>query len=201
MLATYRWLGRTPLTFSPQLKFVTAGFKIAIAEETLCFLEANVKSLEQAVAKQIQIRNQIQQKYEQKQAELQTCEYQLMTVENREIAEQAFITIHQLHNLIPQLAEQTRQAEEFVQLAKHLLSQEQEKLKEHKADLQAMQDLLEVNQALSKMARVNHQINTTSPSTSIEFVNTTLLDQSFQVHPELTETFTPELNPELEHGS
>ncbi|WP_390624735.1 PspA/IM30 family protein [Anthocerotibacter panamensis] len=164
LVGGWNWLWGQPVEEGGQVA-------VAVAEESLRTMQESVQQLTQAVATQVAAYQRAQQKYQAKVKEYSTYEQQATTAQrngNEEAARLAVGKLLQVEKLLPVLEEQVKQAEQFVTAAKEKLNRERMKLETYKTDLQNMKDLSEINDALSKMARVNNTYSIDSARSQFE---------------------------------
>ena len=187
IVGTWNWLWGIP---------VESGGKVAVevAEESLRSMQESVQKLTQAVATQVAAYQRAKQKYEEKVKELRTSESQAMTGQrngNEEAARLAMTKVLQIEQLLPQLEEQVKQAEQFVNASKDKLTRERTKIEEYKTDMQNMNDVSEINEALSAMAKVNSDLDIGSARSQFEAASCAVNRRNLKVNAQAELSFEP----------
>lgn len=147
VIGGWNWCRHTPVLSLNRPKAAIARLNAAIAEESLHSMQENVQVLQKMVSQQTNTCVTIQRKYERKAQEIKTLQSDNRVV-NAFYAEQ----------FLSQLQQQVKRAEELLRAAREKLQHEQKMLEQHKADMQIMNDLAEVDQAISEMAKTNNQL-------------------------------------------
>lgn len=198
-VGTWNWLWGMP---------VESGGKVAVevAEESLRSMQESVQKLAEAVAIQVAAYQRAKQKYEAKVQELQSFERQAATAQsqgNEDGARLAITRVIQIEQLLPQLEEQVKQAEKFVDASKDKLNRERTKLEAYKTDMQNMKDMSEINEALTSMAKVNSDLNIDSARSQFEDAKSAVQRRNLRNNAlaELSENPAEKLSADLERMS
>lgn len=153
------------------------------ARESLRTMQESVEKLAQAVSIQVAAYERTKEKYKAKLTELQGLENEAMMAQrngNQEAARLAMSKAIQVEQLMPMLEEQVKQAEEYVNASQDKLNREQMKLEAYKIELQNMQDMAEVNEALLSIAEVNNKFNIDSARSQFEAAKEAIQQRNLQ---------------------
>lgn len=196
VVGTWNWLWGIP---------VEAGGPVAVevAQASLRSMQESVQKLTQAVSAQVAGYERAKQKYQEKVKEMQRFDSQAMNAKghgNEAAARLAMAKVIQIEQILPQLEEQVKQAEQFVRASKDKLNRERMNLEEYKAEMQNMKDLSEVNEALSAMAKVNSDLNIDSARSQFEDAKGAVQRRNLHLnaYTELSDNPAEKLNAELE---
>lgn len=196
IVGSWNWLWGKPVEDGGQVA-------VAVAEESLRTMQESVQRLTQAVATQVAAYQRAQQKYQQKVKEYQQHEKQVKAAvdsNNEEAARLAMGRMLQVEQILPQLEEQVKQAEQFVTSAKEKLSRERIKIESYKGDLQNMKDLSEINDALSQMSQVNSDYSIDSARSQFDQAKNAVQRKNLKVNAfnELSENPAEKLDADLQ---
>ena len=195
LFGTWNWLLGLP---------VEPGGKIAVevAEESLRSMQESVVQLTESVAKVKAVYDRAKEKYEVKKREFQQAESQAILAHrngNEEAARLAMSKAILIEQLLPQLAEQVRQAEQWLLTMKDKLRQEQQKLETYKVQTQNLKALSEVNEALNTIAKINTDLRMDSARSQFEAAESAVKHRHLRVNAlaELSENPAEKLTAEL----
>ncbi|MCC3465364.1 MAG: PspA/IM30 family protein, partial [Microcoleus sp. PH2017_06_SFM_O_A] len=185
---------------------VESGGKIsvAVAEESLRSMQESVQKLAEAVSKQVAAYQRTKTKYEEKVREMQTLERQAKTANrngNEEAARLAISKVIQIEKILPQYEDAVKQAEQFVNDSKDKLNRERTKLEAYKTDMQNMKDMVEINEALGAISKVNNDLNIDSARSQFEQAKNAVEKHNLeqQALAEISENPQERLQAELEN--
>jgi len=195
LIGTWNWLWGLP---------VQSGGKIAVevAEESLLSMQTSVAKLTESVAQIKAAHEKASEKYRVKQQEFKLIESQALLAHqngNTEAARLAMGKAILIEQLLPQLAAQVTQSENWLLAMKEKLYQEQQKLETYKVQTQNLKALSEVNEALATIAKVNTDLRLDSARSQFEAAESAIHHRHRKVSAfsELSENPTEKLTAEL----
>jgi phage shock protein A len=164
IVGTWNWLWGMP---------VEKGGKeaVMVAKESLRNMQESVQKLTEAVATQVAAYQRAEQKYVAKVKEYQSLENKAKLAAeqgNMDAARMAMQRAIQIEAVLGPLKQNVETAGKYVTAAKEKLAREKEKLATYKSELQNMEDIHEVNQALESMTRVNNSYDIDSAKSQFE---------------------------------
>ncbi|MEO0947068.1 MAG: PspA/IM30 family protein [Cyanobacteria bacterium J06641_5] len=168
-LAIWRWLWGLPVTPEPEPEPEPQKV-LEVAEASLQTMQASVKQLAQATNQQYEGYRQAKRKYLQRVRELEQLERMAALAQQEGRKDDARIAVARamhLEEFLPQLEEQVKRAEQFMQESQAMLRQERSRLEAYRNDLQDLKDLTEINEALAAIAQVHDRQDI--ESTRIQF--------------------------------
>ena len=177
---------------------------VAVAEESLRSMQESVQKLAAAVSTQVAAYQRAKTKYEEKVREMQTLDRQAFAAQrngNKDAARLAMSKVIQIEQILPQLEDQVKQAELYVNASKDKLNRERTKLEAYKTDLQNMKDMAEINEALGTIAKVNNDLNIDSARSQFEQAKKAVENHNIeqQALAEISENPQEKLQAELEN--
>lgn len=139
---------------------VEAGGKVAqkVAAESIASMQESIAQLSTAVAKVVSTYNLAQQQYNNKLESRQAAERQAQLAYskgNEEAARLALTKAIAIERILPQLSERVETAQMTMNKAKAKLKRETEKLEAHKLELENLESLTLVNQAMAEMGGIS----------------------------------------------
>ncbi|MEM6613843.1 MAG: PspA/IM30 family protein [Cyanobacteria bacterium P01_C01_bin.72] len=143
---------------------VEAGEKVAakVAQESIISMEESIVELSTAVAKVVSTYNLAQQQYNNKLNEYQEAETKAKLAYrqgNEEAARLAFTRAIAIEKVLPQLNERVETAQATMNKAKAKLRRETERLEAYKLELENLESLALVNQAMTEMGGISTEFN------------------------------------------
>lgn len=196
LVGIWNWLWGIP---------VESGGKIAVevAQESLESMHTAFAQLAESVATVVAAHEKAQNKYNAKNQELKQAESQALLAYqqgNEEAARLAMSRVIALERLLPQMAEQVAQAEKIVIAAKEKLHREREKLEAYQTEMQNINALAEINEALAAIAKVDNSLNFDSASTQFESAQAAIEGRYLKTkaQAELSESPTNKLQADLD---
>ena len=141
---------------------VEAGGKIAhkVAEESISSMEEAIAELSAGVAKVVSTYNLAQQQHDKKFQEYQEAEKQAQLAHskgNEAAARLAITKAIAIEKILPQLKERVELAKATSDKAKAKLKRETEKLEAYKLELENLESLTLVNQAMAEIGGISEQ--------------------------------------------
>ena len=139
---------------------VEAGGKVAhkVAQESIASMQESIAQLSTAVAKVVSTYNLAQQQYNNKLESRQEAEKQAQLAYskgNEAAARLALTKAIAIEKILPQLSERVATAEMTMNKAKAKLKRETEKLEAYKLELENLESLTLVNQAMAEMGGIS----------------------------------------------
>ena len=139
---------------------VEAGGKVAqkVAAESIASMQESIAQLSTAVAKVVSTYNLAQQQYNNKLESRQAAERQAQLAHskgNEEAARLALTKAIAIEKILPQLSERVETAQITMNKAKAKLKRETEKLEAYKLELENLESLTLVNQAMAEMGGIS----------------------------------------------
>jgi len=147
------------------------------AEQSLQLMRESVKKLAEAVSIQTSTYRRAYEKYQAKVKEIEKLEQLALIAQqngNEHEARLALSKAIQIEKFLPQLAQQVKRAEDYVNLSQERLNQERMKLEAYQIDLANFKDMQEINQALEGVAKVNDEFNINSARSQFEEIKNTV---------------------------
>lgn len=145
---------------------------VAVAEQSLREMQEGTQKLTEAIAAQFAAYQGASQLVQAKQKEYETFMKQAdaaMKANNTEAARYAATNALELKNeILPDLYEALRTAEEAVHRSKEKLGDQQRKYEKYKADLKNMKDKAEMNKALEAVTKATNMYNLDSAANAFE---------------------------------
>ncbi|MEL6929069.1 MAG: PspA/IM30 family protein [Cyanobacteria bacterium J06600_6] len=143
---------------------VEAGGKVAqkVAAESIASMQESIAQLSTAVAKVVSTYNLAQQQYNNKLESRQAAERQAQLAYskgNEEAARLALTKAIAIERILPQLSERVETAQMTMNKAKAKLKRETEKLEAHKLELENLESLTLVNQAMAEMGGISTEFD------------------------------------------
>ena len=169
-LAVWRWLWGLPVTPEPEPE-ADPKSALEVAEASLETMQESVKKLAQATNQQYEGYRQAKRKYLQRVQELEQLESSAALAQQEGRQDDARVAITRamhLEEFLPQLEEQVKRAEQFMQDSQAMLRQERSRLEAYRNDLQDLKDLTEINEALAAIAQVHDRQDIESTRTQFE---------------------------------
>lgn len=141
---------------------VEAGGKVAqkVAEESIASMRESIAELSNAVAKVISTYNLAQQQYNNKLQDYQEAEKQAQLAYNQNNEEAARLAITKaiaIEKVLPKLSERVEMAQITMNKAKAKLKRETEKLEAYKLELENLESLTLVNQAMAEIDGISSE--------------------------------------------
>lgn len=196
-MGVWNWLwGIAPESPQPQVS-------LEAAEQSLQLMQESVKKLEEAVSTQNSAYQRAKQKYQAKVKEIEKFEQEALLAEQNGNEHQARLALSkaiQIEKILPQLAEQVKRAENYVNLSQQRLHQERMKLEAYQTDLANLKDMQEINEALELVAKVNNELNINSARSQFEEIKSTVEQRHLeqQALAELTMNAEEKLGADIE---
>ena len=139
---------------------VEAGAKVAhkVAQESIASMQEATNQLSTAVAKVVSTYNLAQQQYNKKLKDRQEAQRQAQLAHskgNEEAARLAITRAIAIEKILPQLSERVEMAEITMNKAKDKLKRETEKLEAYKLELENLESLTLVNQAMAEIGGIS----------------------------------------------
>lgn len=155
---------------------VEAGGKVAekVAQESIKSMQASIAQLTNAVAKVVATYTYTQQQYNQKLGEFQEAEKQAKLAYNKGNEEAARLAITKaisIEKILPQLSERVETAEITMNKAKAKLRRETEKLEAYKLELENLEALTQINQAMAEIGNIQTELDIDSSSAQSQFAD------------------------------
>jgi phage shock protein A len=197
MFKVWDWLwGVQPEAPEPQIS-------LEAAEQSLQLMRESVKKLAEAVSTQTSTYQRAQQKYQTKVKEIEKLEQSALIAQQNGDEHQARLALSkaiQIEKFLPQLAQQVKRAEDYVNLSQERLNQERMKLEAYQTDLANLKDMQEINQALELVAKVNDELNINSARSQFEEIKNTVEQRNLeeQALAELTMNAEEKLGADVE---
>lgn len=153
---------------------VEAGGKVAekVAQEAIKSMQISNVQLSTAVAKVVATYELAQQKYNNKLGEFQNAEKQAQLAYNQGNEEAARLAITKaiaIEKILPQLSERVEAAQITMNKAKAKLRREREKLEAYKLDLENLEALTQINQAMAEIGNIQTELDIDSSSAQTQF--------------------------------
>jgi phage shock protein A len=196
LVGIWHWLWGIP---------VESGGKIAVevAQESLESMQRSIAQLTESVATVVAAYEQAKQKYEIKYGEFKQAEKQALIADrqnNEEAARLAMGRAIAIERLLPKISEQVAQAEKVVIAAKEKLYREREKLELYRTEMQNIQAIAEINEALSTIAKIDRSLNLDSARNQFESAQAAVEGKYLKVnaHAELSENPMEKLQSDLD---
>ena len=141
---------------------VEAGGKVAqkVAQESIASMQESLAQLSTAVAKVVSTHSLAQQQYSHKLESLQSAERQAQLAHskgNEEAARLAITRAIAIEKILPQLSDRVEKAQVIMNKAKAKLKRETEKLEAYKLELENLESLTLVNQAMAEMGGISNE--------------------------------------------
>ena len=141
---------------------VEAGGKVAqkVAQESIASMQESIAQLSTAVAKVVSTYNLAQQQYNNKLQDFQEAEKQAQLAHskgNEDAARLAITKAIAVEKILPQLKERVETAQLTMNKAKAKLKRETEKLEAYKLELENLESLTLVNQAMAEMGGISSE--------------------------------------------
>lgn len=177
VVSSWNWLWGRPVEEGGDMS-------VRVAEQALRDIQQSVQRLTEAVATQVSSYRRAQQLYQQKVREYETFERQAITAKQQgrlDLARQSLSKALAIEEILPELSERVKKAEEYASAARARLDKEQLQLEEYKSRLQNMKDLNEINSALATMAQISNQYNIDSARSQFEEASDAVQRKKFQV--------------------
>ncbi len=138
---------------------VEAGGKVAqkVAQESIASMQESIAQLSTAVAKIVSTYNLAQQQYNNKLKDRHEAERQAQLAHskgNEEAARLAITKAIAIEKILPQLSERVETAQVTMNKAKAKLKRETQKLEAYKLELENLESLTLVNQAMAEMGGI-----------------------------------------------
>lgn len=138
---------------------VEAGGKVAqkVAQESIASMQGSIAQLSTAVAKIVSTYNLAQQQYNNKLKDRHEAERQAQLAHskgNEEAARLAITKAIAIEKILPQLSERVETAQVTMNKAKAKLKRETQKLEAYKLELENLESLTLVNQAMAEMGGI-----------------------------------------------
>jgi len=179
----WKWWWHTSIFSFSRPRAAIAQMSAAIAEESLRSMQENVRVLEKAVERQTSVYTKIKAKYAQKATELMKHQTGDRTIEAL-----------QVEQFLEQLNQQVERAGRFLSAVREKLQHEQRVLERHKVDMQMINDLVEIDQAVAEMAKTNRQIRADTADAQFTAAKGAFHKQLGQLQAEAEITSEKELN-------
>ena len=149
---------------------VEAGGKVAqkVAQESIASMQESIAQLSTAVAKVVSTYNLAQQQYNNKLKDRQEAERQAQLAHskgNEEAARLAITKAIAIEKILPQLSERVETTQVVMNKAKAKLKRETEKLEAYKLELENLESLTLVNQAMAEMGGISTEFGLDSAQT------------------------------------
>ena len=141
---------------------VEGGGKIAqkVAQESISSMQESISQLSHAVAKVVSTHNLAQQQYDNKLEEYQQAERQARLAYsdgNEDAARLAITKAIAIDKILPQLSERVEATKIIANKAKAKLKREIEKLEAYKLELENLESLTLVNQAMAEIDGISNE--------------------------------------------
>ena len=141
---------------------VEAGGKVAqkVATESIISMQESIAQLSTAVAKVVSTYNLAQQQYNNKLKDFQEAEKQAQLAYskgNEDAARLAITKAIAVEKILPQLKERVESAQQTMNKAKAKLKRETERLEAYKLELENLESLTLVNQAMAEMGGISSE--------------------------------------------
>jgi len=141
---------------------VEAGGKVAqkVAQESIVSMQESIAELSTAVAKVVSTHNLAQQQYNNKLTEYQEAERQAQLAHskgNKDAARLAITKVIAIEKILPKLSERLEIAQATMNKAKTKLKRETEKLEAYKLELENLESLTLVNQAMAEIDGISNE--------------------------------------------
>jgi hypothetical protein len=179
----WKWWWHTSIFSFGRPKAAIAQLSAAIAEESLRSMQDNVSVLEKAVERQESIYAKVRAKYEQKSKEFLKQQTGDRTIEAL-----------QVEQFLEQCKQQVERAERFLDAVKEKLQHEQRMLDRHKVDMQMINDLVEIDEAVAEMVKTNRQLRADTSDAQFTAAKGAFHKQLGQLQAEAEITSEKELN-------
>lgn len=142
---------------------VEAGGKIAeqVARESIESMQVSIAQLSNGVAKVVATYTLAQQQYNNKLGDFHQAEKQAQLAHNKGNEEAARLAITKaiaIEKILPQLSERVETAQITMNKAKTKLKRETERLEAYKLDLENLESLTLVNQAMAEMGGISTEL-------------------------------------------
>lgn len=160
---TWNWLWALPVESDSRIA-------VEVAQESLESMQQSVVQLTESVSTVVAAYQRAKEKYENKVKEFHWFENQAMISHrqgNEEAARLSMTKAILVEQILPQLEEQVAQTEKVAIAAKDRLNRERQKLETYKVHMQNLQDLSEINDALTAIA-INDELNIDSDRSQFE---------------------------------
>ncbi len=143
---------------------VEAGGKVAakVAEESIASMQESIIYLSDAVAKVVSTYNLAQKQYNNKLQDYQEAETQAQLAYrqgNEDAARLAITRAIAIEKVLPQLSERVETAQITMNKAKAKLKRETERLEAYKLELENLESLALVNQAMAEMGSISSEFD------------------------------------------
>jgi len=143
---------------------VEAGGKVAakVAEESIASMQESIIYLSDAVAKVVSTYNLAQKQYNNKLQDYQEAETQAQLAYrqgNEDAARLAITRAIAIEKVLPQLSERVETAQITMNKAKAKLKRETERLEAYKLELENLESLALVNQAMAEMGGISSEFD------------------------------------------
>ena len=141
---------------------VEGGGKVAqkVAQESIASMQESIAELSTAVAKIVSTYNLAQQQYNNKLESRQEAEKQAQLAHNKGNEEAARLAITKaiaIEKILPQLSDRVEAAQTTMNKAKAKLKREIEKLEAYKLELENLESLTLVNQAMAEIDGISNE--------------------------------------------
>ncbi len=133
-----------------------------VAEESIISMQESIAQLTNAVAKVVSTYNLAQQQYNNKLEEFHQAEKQAQLAHskgNEDAARLAITKAIAIEKILPQLSERVETAEITMNKAKAKLKRETERLEAYKLELENLESLTLVNQAMAEMGGITSELD------------------------------------------
>ena len=133
-----------------------------VAEESIISMQESIAQLTNAVAKVVSTYNLAQQQYNNKLEEFHQAEKQAQLAHskgNEGAARLAITKVIAIEKILPQLSERVETAEITMNKAKAKLKRETERLEAYKLELENLESLTLVNQAMAEMGGITSELD------------------------------------------
>lgn len=196
-VAVWNWLWGVP-DESPEPQV-----SLEAAEQSLQLMGESVKKLEAAVSTQRAAYKRARQKYQEKLAEIEKLNQEAMIAQQNGNEYQARLAMSkaiQIEKILPQLEQQLKRVEDYVNSSQEQLNNERIKLETYQTDVANLKDMQEMNEALDCVAKVNNQFDTNSARSQLEEIKNTVEQRNLeqQALAELTMNADEKLGADIE---
>jgi phage shock protein A len=178
VLSTWNWLMGIP---------IESGGKISLeaAQLSLQSMETAVFELTSSVAQITASYQKLQNKYADKQKELEMAHLHVQLVQrngSEDVARFAMEKVIRLEGLLAVLKTQATQAEQTLNTHLTQLKRERQRLESYKLQMQELTDLADANEALTAIAKINGNIQGGLGSAGFEKAHTAIKDRNLKAH-------------------
>jgi phage shock protein A len=176
-IASWNWLWGKP---------IESGGKIAVevATASLAEIQQSISLLTESVAKITANYQRVKNKLEEKQKEYEDAKKQVILAHRnrmKESARTAMSKVISIEKVLPHLTEQVHQAEQILQVHQEQLNRSRQQLQDYQVELQNLQDLAEVNEALTIINELNTELDVNSAKSQFREAGAAIKNRNLQV--------------------